>query len=362
MVRAVLVASLLFPVEGSFAADYATDAAATAINALGIDLLAKAAKPEANALISPYSIQSAMAMTCAGADGVTLKEMKQVLHYPESEAELHASFEALRKALIAVEQSSVTDARRSNQFGQTNDPVSLMVADRLFGQKGFQFRPEFLALTREVYGAPFEELDFKRNPLQATQPLRTAPISTEWRRGRWMVTSTFKTYSIELYSSSTKMERRPLRPQPYLHGTAEVEKEQNPLRYESIARSCSPSSIAPAELACFSAALRLARGQLRAYLSSMAPLTNAQIREFKARAQRMKTTVKVGKDGLSPQFLAGLDEALRHNELLKVKFDEFKDQKKELAPQLAEKTGSQLVTRVGNVVVLFRPKPVEKCS
>ena len=47
---------------------------------------------------------------------------------------------------------------------------------------------------------------------------------------------------------------------------------------------------------------------------------------------------------------------LRQHELVKVKFDDFKDQKKELSPQLAEKSGSHLVTRVGNVVVLFRPK------
>jgi len=44
----------------------------------------------------------------------------------------------------------------------------------------------------------------------------------------------------------------------------------------------------------------------------------------------------------------------------KVKFDEFKGQKKELAPQLAEKSRSHLVTRVGKVVVLYRPKPVEE--
>ena len=36
-----------------------------------------------------------------------------------------------------------------------------------------------------------------------------------------------------------------------------------------------------------------------------------------------------------------------------------KEQKKELSPQLAEKTNSHLVTRVGNVVVLYRPKPIE---
>jgi len=89
----------------------------------------------------------------------------------------------------------------------------------------------------------------------------------------------------------------------------------------------------------------------------MLPLTNAQIREFKARGQHLKPALKVGREGLSPAFLAALDEALKHHELLKVKFDDFKEQKKELAPQLADKTGSHLIMRVGNVVVLYRPRP-----
>ena len=42
---------------------------------------------------------------------------------------------------------------------------------------------------------------------------------------------------------------------------------------------------------------------------------------------------------------------------MKIKFADFKDQKKELAPQLAEKTGSHLIMRVGNVMVLHRPTP-----
>lgn len=89
----------------------------------------------------------------------------------------------------------------------------------------------------------------------------------------------------------------------------------------------------------------------------MRELTNAEIRKLKAEAQRLKAAFKVGQEGLSPAFLAALDEALKHCELLKVKFDAFKEEKKELAPQLAERTGSYLVTRVGNVAVLYRPKP-----
>ena len=87
------------------------------------------------------------------------------------------------------------------------------------------------------------------------------------------------------------------------------------------------------------------------------PLTNAQLRKFKAAAQLMDPMLKVGKAGLSDGFVATVSHTLDQHELVKIKFAEFKEQKKELAPLLAEKTGSHLVMRVGNVMVLHRPKP-----
>jgi RNA-binding protein len=86
------------------------------------------------------------------------------------------------------------------------------------------------------------------------------------------------------------------------------------------------------------------------------PLTNAKIRELKARAQLMKPTIKVGHDGLSEKFIAALDDLLKRHDLVKVKFSDFKEDKKTLAPQLAEKTASELIMRVGNVAVLYRAK------
>jgi RNA-binding protein len=83
-------------------------------------------------------------------------------------------------------------------------------------------------------------------------------------------------------------------------------------------------------------------------------LPNTELRHLKAAAQRLRATFKVGKAGLSPQFVQSIDEALQHHELLKVKFDEFKESKKELAPVLAEKTSSHLIMQVGNVIVLYR--------
>ena len=86
----------------------------------------------------------------------------------------------------------------------------------------------------------------------------------------------------------------------------------------------------------------------------MEELSNPQTRKLKGLAQRMDASLKVGKLGLSDAFLKSLDEELNRHELVKVKFAEFKEQRKELAPQLAVKTQAHLVTLVGNVAVLFR--------
>jgi len=89
----------------------------------------------------------------------------------------------------------------------------------------------------------------------------------------------------------------------------------------------------------------------------MEKLPNAEIRKHKATAQRLKPILHMGKSGLSESFLKSVDEAFQHHELLKIKFSDHKEERHTLAPELAEKTGSHLITLLGNVVVLFRAKP-----
>ena len=88
------------------------------------------------------------------------------------------------------------------------------------------------------------------------------------------------------------------------------------------------------------------------------PLNNSQIRKFKAAAQHLEPILKIGKAGMSEGFIRSVEEALAQHELVKIKFVEFKEQKKELAPKLAEKTSSHLIMRVGNVMVLHCPRPI----
>ena len=86
------------------------------------------------------------------------------------------------------------------------------------------------------------------------------------------------------------------------------------------------------------------------------PLTNAQKRDLKARAQKLEPAVKLGHGGMSPAFLQSLDQALTQHELVKMKFTDFKEERKTRAPQIATETRSELVMQVGNVAVFFRAK------
>ena len=80
-----------------------------------------------------------------------------------------------------------------------------------------------------------------------------------------------------------------------------------------------------------------------------------ELRNLKARAQHLEPIVRIGKAGLSDALIKSVDQALDAHELLKVRFEEFKKERKALAPLLAERTNSRLVTLVGHVAVLYRP-------
>lgn len=86
------------------------------------------------------------------------------------------------------------------------------------------------------------------------------------------------------------------------------------------------------------------------------PLSNAQKRDLKARAQKLEPVVKLGHAGMTPAFLQSLDEALARHALVKMKFTDFKAERKTLAPKIAAETRSELVMQVGNVAVFFRPQ------
>lgn len=87
-------------------------------------------------------------------------------------------------------------------------------------------------------------------------------------------------------------------------------------------------------------------------------MSNAEpkLRELKSRAQLIKPALRLGRAGLTPEFLAAFDEALARTPLVKLRFEDFKDERKALSKQLAEQTGSRLVQQVGHTAVFYRAR------
>src|ERR1700731_551985 len=138
-------ASIIVAVAGAVtslrAADF--DLAAKATNQLGIDLHRQLATGDDNLCLSPYSIQSALAMTVAGADGDTRAEMARVLHFPTGGDAIHISFASLQRSLDEMSQKTAKIAEQSKKRSGPSEPITLQIANRLFAQSGYDFRDPF---------------------------------------------------------------------------------------------------------------------------------------------------------------------------------------------------------------------------
>ena len=154
-----LFAASSLAVNPHAAADDPAAPAAAATNAGGVKIFqATERKTGDNLCISPFSIQSALAMTYAGAADTTLSQMAAALEFPGEPAVLAAGFEALGARL-----------RQSAERGGTD--TALHIANRLFGAKEFAFRPAFLETCRTRFGAPLEEMNFRADPAAATKTI-----------------------------------------------------------------------------------------------------------------------------------------------------------------------------------------------
>ncbi len=84
-----------------------------------------------------------------------------------------------------------------------------------------------------------------------------------------------------------------------------------------------------------------------------------KLSELKSRAQLLKPSIKLGKAGASLELLAELGKLLDLHGLVKLRFEGFKEERKTLSKDLAEKTGATLVQQVGHTAVYYRT-PTEK--
>ena len=89
----------------------------------------------------------------------------------------------------------------------------------------------------------------------------------------------------------------------------------------------------------------------------MKKLSSAERSFLRSQAHHLEPIVLIGKSGLTDGTIEIINKALEARELIKIKFREYKDEKKSLSNQIANSTESNLVGIIGHTVILFRQNP-----
>ena len=135
------------------------DASARAVvegnTAFALDLYQQLRQTEGNLFFSPYSISTALAMTYAGARGVTEAQMADALHFLLTQDALHPAFAKLEALLRDI---------------QASGDVQLSVANALWPHIEYRFLDSFLDLVKVNYGVTRAAMDYS-DPEAARQQI-----------------------------------------------------------------------------------------------------------------------------------------------------------------------------------------------
>jgi RNA-binding protein len=88
------------------------------------------------------------------------------------------------------------------------------------------------------------------------------------------------------------------------------------------------------------------------------PLSSQQKKSLRGIAHHLDPVVAVSERGLSEGIIEETERALNDHELIKVKvFANDRTVRQDIANELAEKTGSIVVQKIGKIAILYRNNP-----
>ncbi len=142
--------------DDSAASPEKVEAVVNANNGFAFDLYAKYKDQfeGENVFFSPYSISTALAMTCEGARGKTAEEMQSVLYFPKDEDVRRPGF-----------------ARIYNQINKEGKEYRLSTANALWAQKDYKFLDEYFTVVESFYGGKATNMDFGKDPEGSRQTI-----------------------------------------------------------------------------------------------------------------------------------------------------------------------------------------------
>ena len=86
-------------------------------------------------------------------------------------------------------------------------------------------------------------------------------------------------------------------------------------------------------------------------------LNSRQKKILRAKAHNLKPVLMIGKLGVTDGCIESIDTTIESHELIKIKFLEHKDKKKDLSKIICDKTNSEIVGNIGHTIMIFRQNP-----
>ena len=83
-------------------------------------------------------------------------------------------------------------------------------------------------------------------------------------------------------------------------------------------------------------------------------LNSKQRKDLEKYAHNLQPVVIVGGAGVSDGVIKMVDNSLTSHELIKIKFNEYKDEKKQLTDDICNKCDATLVRIIGNIAIIYR--------
>uniref|UniRef100_G3NAY4 Serpin B6 n=1 Tax=Gasterosteus aculeatus TaxID=69293 RepID=G3NAY4_GASAC len=132
----------------------------------------------ANVFYSPFSISSALAMVMLGAKGNTATQIVRVIKINVEQNDTASSVTCSVHHCVTLSQSNrllspqclktqgcqddvhVSFAQLLSELNKAGAPYALSVANRLYGEKSYEFVEDYLGSTKKHYSAELEAVDF----------------------------------------------------------------------------------------------------------------------------------------------------------------------------------------------------------
>lgn len=117
---------------------------------------------EDNFIFSPYSLNIALAMVYAGAEGDTEQQMKEAMHFSLSETELYETISDLRNTL-ASRSEIPENMYRYEHYTEPPQLFHLNIANRLWLQDDYNIQQNYLDLLENYFNVGLGMVDFSGN-------------------------------------------------------------------------------------------------------------------------------------------------------------------------------------------------------